>query len=172
MEHELKDESQGVEVNKLGLFREVELTSSTVQHETLQAKGHIMVKPSEVLSSTGTEREKCKQAASKELSSILEKALRPATESDWRDAHDTRIEIVPLMALWSRKQPLKEEKNRLVVLGNQVQQFSTTSVAELDTNTFRCLLAWAALHQATISIIDVSTAFLYAKHPSSRKILT
>eukprot|EP00971_Amphidinium_carterae_P183257 3637082-Amphidinium_carterae.1 len=103
MEHELNDESQGVEVNKLGLFREVELTSSTVQHETLQAKGHVMVKPSEVLSSTGTEREKWKQAASKELSSILEKALSPATESDWRDAHDprtkhdeaSRVEIVP-----------------------------------------------------------------------------
>eukprot|EP00971_Amphidinium_carterae_P268637 5329326-Amphidinium_carterae.2 len=137
--------------------------------------GRISVTEAEVLRTTGQEWKNWIAVASKEFGAITSQALQPVSDEEWQDIDrvikQQRVEVVKSMFVWTIKAPHHKEKARIVLLGHLVNQFAAVSVAELDTHLLWLILAWGVYHDAVLSVLDVTTAFLNAPLTKGRKIL-
>ena len=150
----------------------VELNELPTQVSSQQAKGHIAVATRQVLNSKGDTRRRWIDAARREVDSLKREALVSLTDEEMANLSKIQrtSEILLAHDIWSIKSSGRH-KCRVVGLGNLVGQFGPTSVSDLDSTLFRVILAWGVTVRATLSAVDISTAFLNAPLPSDRKIL-
>eukprot|EP00971_Amphidinium_carterae_P176950 3508694-Amphidinium_carterae.3 len=96
-------------------------------------------------------------------------------DEEWNDLDriikQQRVEVVKSMFVWSIKATLSKKTSRILLLGHLVKEFAAVNVAELDTHLFRVMLAWEVFHDAVLSVLDVTTAFLNAPLSEGRKVL-